>query len=230
LENDIESGKISTVLTKDLSRLGRDYLKTGYYTEVFFPEYSVRYIAVHDGVDTFAGENEFMPFKNIINEWYARDCSRKVRAGYRAKALNGEFTGPNAPYGYMKSPQNKHSLIPNPDTADIVKRIFQMAANGMTAMRIGNALLREKILRPRAHTMQETGGNYRSASFVNFPYDWSHGTILGIVHNEVYLGHLVCNKQTTKSFKNKKLVFNDRSECGIGGVFSLLSNLQSLVQ
>jgi len=212
LENDIEAGKISTVITKDLSRLGRDYLKTGYYTEIFFPEYDVRYIAVHDGVDTFTGENEFMPFKNIINEWYARDCSRKVRAGYRAKALSGEFTGPNAPYGYMKSPENKHKLIPNPDTADIVKRIFRMAANGMTAMRIGSALRREKILRPRAYTMQQTGGNYQSENLVRFPYDWSHGTILSIVQNEVYLGHLICNKQTTKSFKNKKLVYNDRSE------------------
>jgi len=132
LESDIETGKIGTVITKDLSRLGRDYLKTGYYVEVLFPEYDVRYIAVNDSVDTSTGDNEFMPFKNIVNEWYCRDLSKKIKSAYRTKALNGEFTGPYAPYGYMKSPEDKHKLIPHPETAEVVKRIFQMAASRMT--------------------------------------------------------------------------------------------------
>ena len=93
LENDIEAEKVGTVITKDLSRLGRDYLKTGYYIEVLFPEYDVRYIALNDAVDTSTGDNEFMPFKNIINEWYAKDISKKVKSAYRNKALNGKFTG-----------------------------------------------------------------------------------------------------------------------------------------
>jgi len=212
LESDIEAGKVSAVITTDLSRLGRDYLKTGYYIEVLFPEYGVRYIAVHDGVDTFAGDNEFMPFKNIINEWYARDCSRKVKAGYRAKALSGEYTGPYAPYGYMKSPEDKHKLIPHPYTAGILKRIFKMAANGMSPLKIGTALRHDRILKPRAFTSQETGGKYANYKDVKYPYDWSPRTIITIIQNQAYLGHLVFNRFTTKSFKSKKIVANNESE------------------
>jgi DNA invertase Pin-like site-specific DNA recombinase len=211
LERDIEAGRIGTVITKDLSRLGRDYLKTGYYVEVLFPEYGVRYIAVNDSVDTSTGDNEFMPFKNIINEWYARDISKKIKSAYRTKALNGEFTGPYAPYGYRKSPEDKHKLIPNPDTADVVRRIFELAASGMTAFKIGTVLKKDKILKPRAYTMQETG-KYVSESFVNYPYDWSQKTIITVLQNRVYLGHMVSNRSTTKSFKSKKLVAVDESE------------------
>lgn len=212
LERDIEAGKVGTVITKDLSRLGRDYLKTGYYVEVLFPEYDVRYIAVNDSVDTSTGDNEFMPFKNIINEWYARDISKKIKSAYRTKALNGEFTGPYAPYGYRKSPEDKHKLIPNPDTADVVKRIFQMAASGMTPFKIGTVLKNDGILKPRAYTMQETGGKYTTTGNIKYPYDWSQKTIITIIQNKVYLGHLVSNKNTTKSFKSKKLVAVDESE------------------
>ena len=212
MENDIETGKVGTVITKDLSRLGRDYLKTGYYVEVLFPEYDVRYIAVNDSVDTSTGDNEFMPFKNIINEWYARDISKKIKSAYRTKAINGEFSGPYAPYGYMKSPENKHKLIPHPETAPIVKRIFEMAASGMTPFKICTALKQDKILKPRAYTMQETGGKYTTGNNLKYPYDWSTGTIIAIIQNKVHLGHMVNNKNTTKSFKSKKLVAVDESE------------------
>ena len=124
----------------------------------------------------------------------------------------GEFTGPNAPYGYMKSPDDKHKLMPNPDTADTVKKIFQLAASGMTAFKIGTMLKRDNILKPRAYTMQTTNGKYQRESLVKYPYDWTQGTIMVIIKNEVYLGHMVCNKQTTKSFKNKKIISNDKSE------------------
>jgi len=207
----VEGGEVSAIICKDSSRMARNYLQAGLYREMFH-EKGVRLVCVNDGIDTANGEDDFTPFREIMSEWYARDCSQKVKAGYRAKALSGEFTGPHAPYGYMKSPEDKHKLIPNPDTADVVKRIFQMAASGMTAFRIGSALKRDGILKPRAYTMQSTDGKYLSESLVNYPYDWSHGTILCILRNEVYLGHLVCNRQTTKSFKSKKLVANDRSE------------------
>jgi len=212
LERGIELGKVSTVITKDLSRLGRDYLKTGYYTEIFFPEYDVRYIAVHDGVDTNLGENEFMPFKNIINEWYARDCSRKVKAGYRARALEGKYTGPHAPYGYMKDPNNKHKLIPNPETADNLRRIFQLAASGVTACKIGTILRNDGVITPRAYTLQSTGDKYALENTVKYPCYWNQVTILNIIRNKVYLGHLVSNQRTTKSFKSKKIVANPESE------------------
>ncbi len=212
MESDIETGKVGTVITKDLSRLGRDYLKTGYYVEVLFPEYDVRYIAVNDSVDTSTGDNEFMPFKNIINEWYARDISKKIKSAYRTKAMNGEFTGPYAPYGYMKSPENKHKLIPHPETADIVRRIFEMAASGMTPFKISTALKSDGILKPRAYTMQETGGKYTTGNNIKYPYDWSAKTIITIIQNKVHLGHMVSNKNTTKSFKSKKLVAVDAND------------------
>ena len=124
LVKDIENGKIGIVITKDLSRLGRDYLKTGFYTEVFFPNNKIRYIAVNDNVDSAHGDNEFTPFKNIINEWYARDISKKIKSAYRTKALKGEFTGPFPPYGYKKDTNNSRKLILDEEVCDIVKRIF----------------------------------------------------------------------------------------------------------
>ena len=203
---DIEQGKIGTVITKDLSRLGRDYLKTGYYIEVVFAEYDVRYIAINDGVDTGNGEsNEFMPFKNIINEWYAKDGSRKVKSAYRTKALNGEFTGPYAPYGYKKSELYKHKLEPDETTAWVVKKIFKLAAEGVSPFRITTILKHERILKPRAYVM-DAFGKYVCHKNVKYPYDWGNQTVIQILQNEVYLGHIVSHKHTTKSFKCKKIV------------------------
>ena len=207
----VEKGEVSTIICKDSSRMARNYLQAGLYREMFHDK-GIRLICVTDGIDTANGEDDFTPFREIMSEWYARDCSRKVKAGYRAKALSGEFTGPYAPYGYLKSPDDKHKLIPNPETADVVKRIFQMAASGMTAYKISAALRRDCILKPRAYTMQSTNGKYQSENLMKHPYDWTRCGILSIIQNEVYLGHLVCNRHTSKSFKSKKLVVTDRSE------------------
>ena len=207
----VENGEVSTIVCKDSSRMARNYLQAGLYRELF-QEKGVRLICVTDGIDTFANDDDFTPFREIISEWYSRDCSRKVRAGYRAKAQNGEYTGSYAPYGYRKSPEDKHRLIPDPDTANVVKRIFQMAADGVTAFQITTALKRECVLKPRAFTLQSTDGKYYSESIVKYPYDWTRATILDIIKNEVYLGHMVCNKFTTRSYKSKKLIQNDRSE------------------
>ena len=122
----VKDGKVSTICVKDLFRLGRDYLQTGYFIEVVFPEYKTRFIAINDNVDSNGGDNEFAPFKSIINEWYAKDCSRKVRSAFHTKAINGEFTGGYPAYGYMKDPENKHHLIPDAH-APIVKRMFSLA-------------------------------------------------------------------------------------------------------
>ena len=127
---DIENGLIDTVIVKDLSRLGREYLKTGYYTEIFFPDNDIRFIAVNDNVDSMVGENDFTPFKNIINEWYAKDTSRKVRSAIRARARNGEYTGSRPAFGYKKEEGNCHQLIPDEETAPIVQEMFQMALEG----------------------------------------------------------------------------------------------------
>lgn len=203
---DIEDGKIGTVITKDLSRLGRDYLKTGYFIEVLFPENDVRYIAVNDGVDTANGENnEFMPFKNIINEWYAKDASRKVKSAYKTKALNGEFTGPYAPYGYKKSETDKHRLIPDENTAWVVRKIFKLASEGISPFKISTILKNERILKPRAYVM-DAYGKYVCHHNVKYPYDWGNQTVINIITNQVYIGHIVSHRHTTKSFKCKNIV------------------------
>lgn len=208
---DIEDGKIGIVLCKDLSRLGRNNALVAYYTEIFFPDNDIRFIAVSDAIDTFNGDNEIMPFKSVVNEYYARDISRKVRSAYHTKALNGEFTAAYAPYGYKKDPENKHQLIVDGNVAGIVQRIFQMAADGLSPYKIASQLSREQILTPRAYTAEEYG-KYKDCFHPKYPTDWNNGTIMTILQNREYLGHLVCNKSTTKSFKNRKLVRNPEEQ------------------
>lgn len=205
LLSDIEKGKVKTVITKDLSRLGRDYLKTGYYIESYFPSHKIRFIAINDSVDSNKEANDFTPFKNIINEWYAKDISKKIKSAYRSKALKGEFTGPYAPYGYQKDPENKYHLITDLETSSVVKRIFDYALEGLTPFKIANILKKEGILKPRAKMMKDLG-KYVSEKFVKYPYDWSQQTIFSILKNREYLGHIVCNKNTPKSFKDRSLI------------------------
>lgn len=206
---EIENGRIGTVIVKDLSRLGREYLQTGYYTEILFPKYDVRFIAVNDNVDSDGGDNEFAPFKNIINEWYAKDISRKIRSSFRTKALNGEFFRPTAPYGYRKSPENKHKLIPD-ENAPIVKRMFQMALEGANCSTIARTFEAEKIPIPGAYARDIQGIVHKTN--VKHPYAWCQPTVRFILSNEVYIGTIVNNITTTKSFKNKKRIRNTDDE------------------
>ena len=208
---DIEDGKIGVVLCKDLSRLGRNNALVAYYTEIFFPDNDVRFICVSEGIDTFQGDNEIMPFKSVINEYYARDISRKVRSAYRTKVLNGEFTAAFAPYGYLKAPEDKHRLIIDEETAPVVKRIFQMAVEGLSPYKIAKQLSADKILTPRAY-LAHRFGRYQNCFPVKYPEDWCNTTVMAILQNREYLGHMVGNKSTTKSFKNRKLVANPQSE------------------
>ena len=205
----VEKGEVSTIICKDSSRMARNYLQAGLYREMFH-EKGVRLVCITDGIDTANGEDDFTPFREIMSEWYARDCSRKVKAGYRAKALSGAYTGAYAPYGYTKSLENKHKLIPNPNTADTLQRIFQMAASGITSGKICVILKNERVPKPRAQTIIETDGKY--SGLVKYPYSWSPKAVIDIIQNRVYLGHMVSNRKTTLSFKNKKIVQNDESE------------------
>ncbi len=210
--SDIEAGKINIVLCKDLSRLGRVNAMVAYYTEIYFPDNSIRFIAVNDSIDTFHGENELMGFKSIINEMYARDISKKIRSTMRNMALKGEYRGPHALYGYSKDPNDKHRLIINEETAPIVRRIFQMAAEGITAHGIKGQLSKEQVLTPRAYTANITG-KYSTVSCIRqYPTDWSPVTVLSILKNRQYLGHTVSQKQTTKSFKSKSTVNRPKDE------------------
>jgi len=207
---DIEMGKISIVLCKDLSRLGRNNALVAFYTEIFFIEKRVRFIALNDGIDTAFGDNEIMPFKSVINEYYARDISKKIRSAYKVQAQKGNFTGVVPPYGYMKNPENKYQLIPNPDTAPIIKRMFAMAASGMGTGTIATTLKKECIINPGAYC--------RLVLKINRPHTytdnthWNTTTVTSIIRNKVYLGHTVSQKQTSISFKNKSLINRPEEE------------------
>lgn len=200
----VEEGKVGIIIVKDLSRLGRDYLQTGYYRDVVFPEHDTRFIAINDNVDSANGDNEFAPFKDIINEWYAKDCSRKVRSALRTKALNGEYTGGFPAYGYRKDPNDRHHLIPD-EHAPIVQRMFRMALEGTTCFHIARALEAEQIPTPRAYLMDEYG-KYKTNDRIKHPYSWQKTTVYRILCNPVYLGKLVSQRYTTKSFKDKRIV------------------------
>jgi len=201
---DIDDGKIGIVLCKDLSRFGRNNAMVSYYTELFFPENDIRFVAVNDGIDSAKGDNEIMPFKSIINEYYARDISKKIRSAYKAQALKGAYTGPVPPYGYMKSPENKYLLIPDPETAGVVRRLFGMAASGCAPYTIARTFTDEKILVPNAYNKKKHSVGFKESNITDTC--WNPNTIRGFIRNEVYIGHMVSQKQSTKSYKSKKIV------------------------
>ena len=211
LQNDIENNRVAVVITKDLSRLGRNYLSTGYYVEHYFPSNDVRYIAINDQVDTFLSENEFAPFRNIMNEWYARDISKKIRSAYHTKAMNGDFTGPFPPYGYNKKANNKNQLVINPTQAQVVKRIFDQFLGGTSVFGISKALKTDRIRTPRAE-QSGLSGKYHSDAIDRYPFDWSTKTILNILENSEYTGDIVCNRHQTISYKSKKLLQNPKEK------------------
>ena len=206
---DMEKGEIGTVITKDLSRLGRDYLKTGTYIEIIFPQNDVRYIAVNDGVDSEKGCNEFIGIRNYFNDFFAADTSKKIRAVQRAKAERGERIGSKLPYGYMKSEDNR--LVPDPDTAPVVKRTFDMYVNGVGTRTIAMTLERDKIMSPSAYAYYKYGRKENGLK-LNNPYLWSDVTLRGMLVNEVYIGTTANYKTTTKSNKLKKQIHNDRKD------------------
>jgi DNA invertase Pin-like site-specific DNA recombinase len=201
---DIEEGRITIVLCKDLSRLGRNNAMVAFYTEIFFIEKRVRFIAVNDQIDTHMGDNEIMPFKSVINEFYARDISKKVKSAFKAQAQRGNYTGTVPPYGYRKNPENKYHLIPNPDTAPVVKRIYDMVASGIGTWKIANALAADGILIPSAYNTQVLG--VKRMQYRGMETDWRDQTVAQIIRNQVYLGHMVSQKSTTLSFKNQTKV------------------------
>ena len=203
---DIENGKINCVLTKDLSRLGRNYILAGQYTEMYFPSKNVRYIALNDGVDSIKGENEIAAFKNILNEMVARDTSRKIKSAFRARHLNGEYISCSLPLGYMRDNGKKGTIVPDEETRWVIKKMFDLAAHGWGYFRIANWLRDEKIPTPTAWAYQKHG--HYADRFENQPdelrYQWKTTTVMQILQNETYLGHQVHYKQGAVSFKNRK--------------------------
>ena len=170
---DVESGKVKRVIVKDMSRLGRDYLQVGMYTEIFFPEHDVHFIAVNDGVDSNQEDNEFTPLRNWFNEFYARDTSKKIRAVKQAKAQKGERVNGEAPYGYLIDPDNRNHLIPDPETAHVVKQIFAMYVRGDRMCEIQNWLRDNEILTVGELRYRRTGSKRHPRPQLNAWYNLS---------------------------------------------------------
>lgn len=210
--SDMENGEIGIIVTKDLSRLGRNQLHTGLYIEERFPMFGVRYIAINDNVDTDSSEsNDLMPFKNLFNEWFIRDTSRKIRAVLKAKAERGERLGTRAPYGYRKDPDTK-KLIVDEEAAAIVRRIFAMCAGGSGPSQIARILKKEQILTPTMYAYTRYGITHTCLDTAH-PYNWSDSAIANLLENEIYLGNTVNMKYSTKSYKDKRRAEHSREEC-----------------
>lgn len=208
---DIENKEINMVVTKDLSRLGRDYIDTGYYIEKYFPSKSVRYIAVTDNVDTFDPNNtnnDMTPFKSVFNDMYAKDTSRKVRTILRTKAMNGESVKAFQPYGYRKDPNNKNKILVDKNVSDIVVKIFQMYKSGNTKKQICDYLNDNEITTPLKYKEETT--NYKNPN--KKCYIWSSAMITKILRDRIYVGDLVQHKQTKVNYKIKKTVKVDPSQ------------------
>ena len=198
-----EAGKVQTVIVKDMSRMGRDYLKVGYYTKSFFAERDIRYIAINDGVDSDKGDNDFTPFRNLFNDFYARDTSKKIRAVMRAKGNAGEHLCTNPPYGYMKDPADKKKWIVDEEAAEIVKRIFDLCIAGKGPMQIAKLLTAEHILTVKAHYAQRAG-----KPLPEKPHHWDPKSVAGILERPEYTGCTVNFKTYSKSHKLKKRLHN----------------------
>ncbi len=205
---DVKSGKIGTIITKDLSRFGRDYLMTGQYIEMVLPDYDVRYIAINDNVDTLRSENEMMVFKNVFNDWYARDCSKKIKAVFKAKGQSGKPLG-KPPYGYKKSETDKNVWNVDDEAAEVVRRVFQMCIDGYGPSQIAKALRNDNILIPTAYEQSKGKGGTRP--FRNPTY-WGEQTINKMLDRIEYAGHTANFKTKKKSYKNKKKIDNPKSE------------------
>ncbi|HBY2900717.1 TPA: recombinase family protein [Clostridioides difficile] len=206
LLDDIEMGYISVVIVKDLSRLGRDYVSVGHYTDNYFPEHNIRFIAVNDMVDSDEGENEIAPFKNVMNEMYARDISRKVRSAHRIRGNMGEPLS-QPPYGYMKSPENKKKWIIDTEAAEVVRDIYRMCLDGMGNEAIARELQNRQVLIPMAY-WQSKGLNRGGKKTQPNPYKWCKTTIQKILAQQEYCGDVINFKTYSKNFKNKTRIDN----------------------
>ena len=212
--SDIETGKVNCVVTKDLSRFGREHVTMDYYLEFVFPEMNVRYIAVNDNEDTNNGLSDFVPFKNLFNEFMAKDTSRKVKAALHAKFAAGERTFSIAPLGYMRHPENRNKLAVDPDTSWIIEKIFDLAVHGAGAGKITKILIQEKI--PTAGYINYKKYGQFAKFYENTPaekaYAWNIRAVSDILKDETYIGNSVHGKQTNVSYKNKKSIRRPESE------------------
>ena len=201
---DAEEGKISTVIVKDMSRFGRDYIMVGYYTEIYFSNLDIRFIAINDNVDSnIQTENDLTPFKNVFNEWYARDTSKKIRAVFKAKGNSGKHLTTNPPFGYKKDPNDKDKWIIDDEAAATVRRIFQMYVEGYRISEIGHKLTEEKVETPILYYMNR---GIKTNARSEYPEIWDLMSIKYILSQTAYAGHTVNFQTAVKSYKTKKQI------------------------
>lgn len=204
LISEVEAGNIGTIIVKDMSRFGRNYLQVGFYTEVMFPQKNVRFIAINNGIDSQnASSNDFAPFLNIMNEWYAKDTSNKIRAIFDARMKDGKRCSGSIPYGYNRVKGDKQSIVVDPEAAEVVRRIFQLANEGKSPRTIAEILSEEKVLIPSAYEKEKHPEQYNGQRYTD-PYIWSVSTVRTILNRQEYIGHTVLHKSTVKDFKNHK--------------------------
>lgn len=212
---DIKTGKVNCVVTKDLSRFGRNHIEVGKYIEKIFPYLGVRFIAVNDNYDSLTNDtqtnNIIIPFKNLINDAYCRDISIKIRSNLEVKRKKGDFVGPFAPYGYQKSEEDKNKLEIDEEAAEVVRSIFQMYLQGSNAYKIAEKLNKKNILTPMDYK-KENGSAFYTGFKKNLKSQWTHMHVLRILGNPVYTGTLVQGKETTPNYKVKKKVKRDQSK------------------
>ena len=209
-----ESGQVATVIVKDMSRLGRNYLRVGYYTEMFFPEAGIRFIAVNNGVDSEnQQDSDFTPFLNIINEWYAKDCSKKIKAVFKAKGESGRHMTNRVPYGYKRDPQDKEHWILDEIAAPLVSGMFRKCMQGLGPSLIAKELTEQKVLNPILHGKVRDGKMSRQeAEAMPNAFEWNAACVADILKRPDYLGHTVNFKTCKKTFLSKRGTWRDRSE------------------
>lgn len=210
LVSDVETDKVSVVLVKDMSRIGRDYLQTGYFTEVLFRKHDVRFIAIANNVDSDdPGSNEFTPFMNIMNEWYLRDQSRKVRAAFQLKGKSGKPLTATLPYGYVKDPADHNHWLVDEEAAEVVRKIFHLSMEGHGPYLIAHKLTESKILTPMHYYAEKYHQALPSRVRPETRYSWSGTTVISILSKPEYMGHTVNFRSSKKSYKTKEKIHHD---------------------
>ena len=201
----VENGEVKCVITKDLSRMGRNYLQVGMFTEITFPKKGVRFIAINDGVDSAQGDNDLTPLKNLFNEWMVRDTSRKIKAVFRSKGMSGKPLTSQPVYGYLKGEDGR--FIIDEEAAPVVRQIYSLCLAGNGPTKIARVLTEQEIPTPGTLEYRRTGSTRRY--YPDYPYKWATNTIVHILERKEYLGHTVNFKTTKKSYKSKKKIWND---------------------
>ena len=204
---DIEAGKVGAVIVKDMSRVGRDYLQTGYYTEVFFRQYNIHFIAIANGVDSDdQNTSEFTPIVNLMNEFMLRDLSRKQKAALQARFKAGIPTRNEVIYGFKKDPNRKHFMLVDEEAASVVRQIFQLTVNGYGPGQIATILRKDKIERPSVYLTRKGIVMYKNKTDLSRPYDWADNSIVNILERPEYMGHSVNFRYKKESYKSKKFI------------------------